>query len=295
MIIDPSNIIPTECEQREFPVEKLGLAQRPPGFQVVVPRSVLNEIKKFGRASMRSEVGGMLVGVICWDKEPYVEIEAAIEGKYTDNLSSSVTFTSQTWDYVHAQKDLRYPNSKIVGWYHTHPSFGVFLSKYDLFICRETFNAPFHVAYVFDPHIEDLPESEGFFVWKDSRMTAQMPHVIEDIPSMINKYPSHVWRIGWTSAVQKTEAEISGMQQQKTGDKIRIVIPPEPESTSQPLPLITPQALAALKRLLSAAPEQTLAALKRVLATREQTAEPIPPKEEPTPKVTPREGIDVIA
>jgi len=34
--------------------------------------------------------------------------------------------------------------SQIVGWYHTHPAFGLFLSEYDLFIHRNFFADPAH-------------------------------------------------------------------------------------------------------------------------------------------------------
>ena len=303
MTIDPSTITQVECEERKFPMKELGLDQRPPGFQIVVRRSVLNEIKKFGRASKHAEVGGMFVGFLCWDDGPFVVVEAAIEGKYTDNRSSSVTFTSQTWDYVHEQKDRLDPKLKIVGWYHTHPSFGVFLSKYDLFICRETFNAPFHIAYVFDPHIEDRSASEGFFVWKNSRKISVKPHVLEDIPSVTNRYSSHVWRIDWKSVVQKPEAESSATKPQEPEGKIRIVLPPEPEPIRPHLPLVTPkQTLATPKSELVAAIRQILAthgtskpvldAIKRALATPKQMAEPIPPKKEQTATV-PQNTLDV--
>jgi len=314
MTIAPSNITESECESRKFPLKELGLAHRPPGFQVVVPRSVLNEIKKFGRASMRTEIGGMLAGVLCWDREPFVVIEVAIEGKYTDNRSSSVTFTSQTWDYVHGQIEQHYPTKKIVGWYHTHPSFGVFLSKYDLFICRETFNAPFHVAYVFDPHIENRPESEGFFVWRNSQIGTLMPCVTEDAPSMIPKSARTVWKVGWVSAVLKTETGISETQQQKTEDKIRIVIPPEPTTPvpvshkqillepMQALPTSQKTLVAALKQALPTlgrpplTQKQLLAALnqvKQMLSTQEQTDEPVPLKEEQPARVPPLKRLDV--
>jgi proteasome lid subunit RPN8/RPN11 len=38
----------------------------------------------------------------------------------------------------------------MVGWYHTHPDWGVFLSSMDMFICDNFFNK-LDVAYVIDP------------------------------------------------------------------------------------------------------------------------------------------------
>ena len=50
-----------------------------------------------------------------------------------------------------------------MGWYHTHPDFGIFLSSHDLFIHRNFFDQPLQVAYVVDP----IRQTRGFFRWKD--------------------------------------------------------------------------------------------------------------------------------
>ena len=57
--------------------------------------------------------------------------------------------------------DKDHPDARIVGWYHTHPGFGIFLSGMDLFIQDNFFNLPWQVAFVYDP----TSEEEGLFVW----------------------------------------------------------------------------------------------------------------------------------
>jgi hypothetical protein len=52
----------------------------------------------------------------------------------------------------------------MVGWYHTHPDWGVFLSSMDLFICEHFFNKPLDVAIVLDP----IREERGIFHWEQS-------------------------------------------------------------------------------------------------------------------------------
>ena len=49
----------------------------------------------------------------------------------------------------------------MVGWYHTHPDWGVFLSGMDMFICDNFFNKKLDVAYVIDPCRGD----RGMFQW----------------------------------------------------------------------------------------------------------------------------------
>ncbi|MDR0609960.1 MAG: Mov34/MPN/PAD-1 family protein [Planctomycetaceae bacterium] len=177
---DIRNIHKEDCIQREFPLHELGLSQRPLGFQIVVRRSTLNVIKTHGQTSLHAEVGGMLVGSLLWDNQPFLFVEASIAGKHTDEQVASVTFTAKTWEHVWSIQERDYPNKKIVGWYHTHPGFGVFLSPMDMFICEYTFNAPYHVAYVYDPQSDD----DGWFVWKNSTLIKLTPLIIEDEPQL---------------------------------------------------------------------------------------------------------------
>lgn len=129
------------------------------GSHTVVLQSVINEIKEHGRSSMHAEVCGVLVGSLCWDGGPYLLIDGRIEGKHASHQSGSVTFTSETWDFIHEELAAKYPDRKIVGWYHTHPGFGIFLSNMDAFIHENFFSFPWEPAYVFDPQAE----TDGFF------------------------------------------------------------------------------------------------------------------------------------
>ena len=52
-----------------------------------------------------------------------------------------------------------FANARIVGWYHTHPDFGIFLSDYDVFIHQHFFSGPGQIALVIDP----VRKLEGVF------------------------------------------------------------------------------------------------------------------------------------
>jgi hypothetical protein len=67
--------------------------------------------------------------------------------------------------------DSRFADARIVGWYHSHPDFGIFLSERDAFIQEHFFSGPGQVAYVIDP-VRDL---EGVFAWRNGK-PALMPH-----------------------------------------------------------------------------------------------------------------------
>jgi len=125
--------------------------------------TVRRQIIDFAMTDTRRELGGVLLGVVSQDSEPTVQITAMIPAQHTDAGSASVTFTHETWQEMLAVKDRDFPDLKIVGWFHTHPGFGIFLSRFDLHIHENFFNLEWQVAYVVDP----LAHTEGFFRWEN--------------------------------------------------------------------------------------------------------------------------------
>ncbi len=175
--------------------------------KTVVLQSVINAIKEHGRSSMHKEVCGVLVGNLCWDGEPYLLIDARIEGKYADHQAGSVTFTSETWDYIHDELAKKYPDKRIVGWYHTHPGFGIFLSNMDFFIHENFFSIKWQPAYVFDPQAE----TEGFFFWHNGDLQQEEVTVIHDENPIVKKASVNVGneKISIVFPEEKTQIENS--------------------------------------------------------------------------------------
>ncbi len=110
------------------------------------------------------EVGGVLVGRPGPEGVPTVTGSiAALEAR---GERASVTFTHEAWASVHEALDRDFPGEQIVGWYHSHPGFGIFLSGHDLFIHENFFSGPSQIAYVIDPHAG----TEGVFGWRDGKI-----------------------------------------------------------------------------------------------------------------------------
>jgi proteasome lid subunit RPN8/RPN11 len=128
-----------------------------------IDAEVAREIRQHARSSMSQEICGALIGTA---ETGHIIISARIEGKNASQGGAHVTFTQDTWDYIYKVKDAKFAGYKIVGWYHSHPGFGVFLSEYDLFIHQNFFNAPHQIAWVFDPHSDE----EGCFGWKGEKI-----------------------------------------------------------------------------------------------------------------------------
>lgn len=111
--------------------------------------------------------GGMLVGttIEAFGKTNIV-ITGFVEAKYCEATPTTLKFTHETWDYVHKELEKTHPKKKIVGWIHTHPDFGIFLSEYDRFIHQNFFSEDSQVAFVVDP----IRNTEGFYFWINEKL-----------------------------------------------------------------------------------------------------------------------------
>lgn len=114
------------------------------------------------------EICGVLVG--SWHRDevgPFAKVVESIRGEGAETRFAEVTFTHQTWAKINAAMDSTFAHLKIVGWYHTHPDFGIFLSDRDRFIQEHFFSGPGQIAHVIDP----IRRIEGVFVWRDAKPT----------------------------------------------------------------------------------------------------------------------------
>lgn len=99
------------------------------------------------------EVGGLLAGQSCRDEQGlWLDVQAALPATSATGSRISLTFTQEAWNEMLGALESRLPGGEVLGWYHTHPGLGIFLSAQDLFIQRSFFTAPHHVALVIDPH-----------------------------------------------------------------------------------------------------------------------------------------------
>jgi len=172
--IDASQIDQSEVPFRPFPdVQGKGAG----GFQVVFKRSVLNEIARHGLSSPGVEVCGVVVGNVYRDESgPFLYVDASVRGNGAESAGTSVTFKADTWTHIQTIMERDHESRRVVGWYHTHPSFGIFLSDMDVFICKNFFELPWQIAYVFDP----VSGEAGAFVWRGGVPVSEKLLVEED-------------------------------------------------------------------------------------------------------------------
>lgn len=163
--------VPATIEPSEARVRVAG-QRLPPGVttqaavDILMEEPALRAMQAHALSSLDREVAGVMVGPRP-EKQPdgryLVRIIDSIAAKYTVMQGASVTYTADSWRYLNDTLGERYPDETgvMVGWYHTHPGFGIFLSGMDLFIHQNFFTQIWHIAYVLDPRARN----SGFFCW----------------------------------------------------------------------------------------------------------------------------------
>jgi proteasome lid subunit RPN8/RPN11 len=134
--------------RRKFP----GPGQVSEPLRVALTRDTYAELTSHAKQSLNAEIGGVLIGELCEDNDGiFVLVQGSIRAMDAKEGATSVKFTQETWTKIHQEKEKSYPKQEIVGWYHTHPGFGVEFSEMDRFVHRNFFSGPGHIAYVTDP------------------------------------------------------------------------------------------------------------------------------------------------
>jgi proteasome lid subunit RPN8/RPN11 len=130
---------------------------------IFVDMDVLAEIEAHARSDPSVELGGVLLGGQFEDQEgnPFVLVLDSLRAEHYESSRGHFKFTHDTWAQISRQRDQFSEDLQMVGWYHTHPDWGVFLSGMDRFICKNFFNRPLDVALVVDP----LRGDRGWFYW----------------------------------------------------------------------------------------------------------------------------------
>lgn len=111
----------------QLPMNFLAFGEiEPDDVKVYIKQDVYRALEKYALVDVEHERGTILLGDYCEDLgKIHVVISNYIEARYTDASASTLTFTHETWDYVYKEQGAKYPDKKIVGWQHTHPSYGM--------------------------------------------------------------------------------------------------------------------------------------------------------------------------
>ena len=134
-----------------------------PTLTVFVTQPAYLRICAHAGSDLDNEVGGWLAGKHCIDqqtKERFIVIDTVLPGEHTDQGPAHLTFTGDSQIAMHNHLENNLPSKVLLGWYHTHPKMGVFLSQWDVWLHQNFFPETWQVALVVEPH----SSAGGFFI-----------------------------------------------------------------------------------------------------------------------------------
>lgn len=137
-------------------------------FEIVCTPDLMKKIEDHCFSAVDVEVGGFLVGKVEGDKSIVTHV---LKAKNTSAQSTQLTFTNKTWETAWSEISEISKEAKLIGWFHSHPNFGVFLSDYDKFIQNQFFHEDGMITIVVDP----IRGKRGWFVSIDREVRAYAP------------------------------------------------------------------------------------------------------------------------
>ena len=154
----------------EYPLnyETVGALNENERFSIFIHQNVIEEIDSFLISDVYNECGGVLLGKAfrTESNKLFVIVDNFIIAKSTKSSISRLTFTHDTWEGINNELEMYHKDDIILGWFHSHPGHGVFISGYDIFIQENFFNEEFMIAYVYDP----VNNERAFFQWIDGQI-----------------------------------------------------------------------------------------------------------------------------
>ena len=142
---------------------------------VAITPDAQDAMDRHARSDMRRERVGLLVGRA--GRSPNSDrmvtiVERAVPLPSSDATGTRVALTTESLPYAAAAIRQLPAGATVVGWFHTHPGLGIFLSGTDRHTQRTCFRESWHVAVVLDPN----EGSMGVFTGPEGEPTQRRVH-----------------------------------------------------------------------------------------------------------------------
>ena len=135
---------------------------------------VVEQLRRYAGTDKNYELGGILVGNVGRASgRLFIEIKDFIPAHKGISHRASFEFTNEAQQEIHEILEANYKEFLIVGWFHTHPGYGIFLSSADQFIDQNYFKEKYHVALVLDPCRPGV--EVGAFAWNAKKQRVRVP------------------------------------------------------------------------------------------------------------------------
>lgn len=120
---------------------------------------------QYARSSVNGEKLAVLMGkTLVINGQKTVFISGVVQAKYTEKLKGMETITSRSWKYIEEEIEKYFDGLSIVGWMHSRPSFGAFVTSRDEAYHKKVFNGDSQVFFVVDP----IDRADRFYVLNDA-------------------------------------------------------------------------------------------------------------------------------
>jgi proteasome lid subunit RPN8/RPN11 len=147
---------------------------------VWILQSVFRQVVDHLAHDTSREHGGLLLGyeIESAEGKPAVVVAHSLPANHTHGSPVRLEIKEDSWaewDRI-SDRYVRGYGWRRVGWYHSHPGIRIFLSKWDLDVCRD-WERPTHVAMVVDP----VGNQGGFFVRGKEGFRSESPQSFLEI------------------------------------------------------------------------------------------------------------------
>lgn len=161
--IEFGNIVDITLPEEIHPFSSTGIIKTPDSISVYIYKPAYEGMKQHILQDSRNERGGILVGypfINLQDKNrKFVYIKGHIPTESNNFSVGHFNVSPEELSRARNEMEEKFPGLIAVGWYHSHPGHGVFLSSQDMQIVRSIYNADWQLAFVNDP----LQKKDAFF------------------------------------------------------------------------------------------------------------------------------------
>ncbi len=134
-----------------------------PLVDVFLTQPAYSRICLHAQSDLLNEVGGALAGRWCQDAitdRQFIVVDTVLPARHTRQGSAFLTFTTDSLLDFQQEIETSHPGKQIIGWFHTHPGMGVFMSGYDTWLHEHFFPETYQAALVIEPRSAQA----GFFI-----------------------------------------------------------------------------------------------------------------------------------
>ena len=151
-----------------FPTNVRQMGAVDDGLRIYMEDYVHTYLYQYARSSATGEKLAVLMGkTIVIDGQKTVFISGVVQAKFTEKLKGMETITSQSWKYISEEIEKYFTDLTIVGWMHSRPSFGAFVTSRDEAYHKKVFNGDSQLFFVVDPVVK------GYFVYYEKNVQMQ--------------------------------------------------------------------------------------------------------------------------